>query len=1258
MPIKLTLALIPALCAFRLSCIKLCTHSYTSSTHTHAWYPISKYVGASSQIIHYPLLGNIHLLLQNNHILWEHPHNMHTYTSFWLLLHINRVPWSQRFSLVPVTLVKILLLISHNNPLFVKVLLLALTSHIKSSLEQIALPIQITVLILVQIQYRVLTPAILLNFEYACKDFFSNAKGGINDDSKVIHILPGFKDPIIRGWISSNCAHLSSLKFENFIKLLPSKFLSKQWKDELLSKILWDHLRPGQDFLTWSTKLQRQNCILWNTESQFDEKHLREQISMAVDIDLRIAAHDAEVNKAKSLWEFLDIYTLCDEKHCAAEMRTCSIIDDSYCKNRSLNKENAYHPYKKEGCSTTSSGQPSSNAATRPPKLTVLEIEIIESCSGCFKCWKIFQLKEHITTEALKKTCKFPSGENYCSLTWEYANKIKALWDARKGSSTTKPIASTSAMPATLSTSTSSIVELNTLDNSNFVASMYGPLATSAVIGNESVSSEGDVSVCQPFKAKHYIWKCTIDGLTDDFPVKISALIDNGTHMVFIRPETVKQLGLPTFPLPNPEKVDVAISSAQSTRKTLSHFVKFKATSLDGLWTSHTVIAIVAPGLCMPIIFGLPFLEFNNIICDHALCTCIHRKTGYNSLHPVIPDPPPRPRPKLKERLKSYKCFKAESMKELISTSDTKWGTRLQPHENVKPFDKLKAVKNEICTVIKNEVYIRREKHLMDWFKMVFEPIPHYDELPKDILAEIRLIDPGKTIKSHNYPCPCKYKEAWHTLIQQHLKNGVIQHSSSSFASPAFIIPKADPNVLPHWVDNFWQLNENTVTDSHPLPHIDDISNDCTKGKIWAKLDMTNSFFQTRMHPDNIPYTTVSTPFGLYEWLVMLMGLKNAPAIHQRWVTKALGALIGKICHIYLDNIIIWSNSLKEHNKNVALVLQALADAQLYCNPKKTYLYCEEINFLGYNISQRGIEADTSKMEHVLNWPIPKSATHVRQFLGLVRYISMFLPKIAEYTVVLNKLTHKNCEKKFPAWMDRHQRAFDAIKNTVVSHEYLTTINLEKMPNHQIFVSTDASDVCSGAVLSFGKIWESSQPVAFDSMTFKGAELNYPVHEKELLAIIRALKEWWTDLICVPFTIFTDHKMLENFHAQWDLSCHQARWIKFLSQYDRKIVYIKGEDNSVADALSRILIDAVHISNSSMEAETHATPVFHHASYNRKIASILTCKDVRILGDLCLALIASISERVNKEPLIVLRTLHSPTCSMQTPSCLCGVRME
>ena len=525
-------------------------------------------------------------------------------------------------------------------------------------------------------------------------------------------------------------------------------------------------------------------------------------------------------------------------------------------------------------------------------------------------------------------------------------------------------------------------------------------------------------------------------------------------------------------------------------------------------------------------------------------------------------------------------------------------------NEPVKPINNIAAVRDRISAIINAEICQRKEKKLKEEFKAIFEPVPHFYDLPTDIEARIHLIDPDKPIKTRAYPCPRKFKDAWGTLIQQHLEAGIIR-PSSRFASPAFIIPKADPTVLPRWVNDYHQLNENTVVDSHPLPRIDDILNDCAKGTIWATIDMTNSFFQTRMHPNDAHLTAVSTPFGLYEWLVMPMGLKNAPSIHQRRVTSALRKHIGKICHIYLDDIVIWSQTMEEHIRNVRTILQALKDARLYCNPKKTKLFCTEIDFLGHHISARGIEASTSKTDRIMDWPVPKSATEVRGFLGLVRYISTFLPNLADHTLVLMELTYNECNKKFPPWLPRHQEAFDAIKRLVTSRECLTTIDIAKFPLFKIFVTTDASNLRSGAVLSFGETWESARPVAFDSMTFKGAELNYPVHEKELLAIIWALKRWRSDLIGVPFLIYTDHKTLENFQHQKDLSRRQARWMEFLSQYDGKIVYVKGQDNSVADALSRIPINLTTESSSSSIAEETATPVFHDVHSSGSIASVL-----------------------------------------------------
>jgi hypothetical protein len=224
-----------------------------------------------------------------------------------------------------------------------------------------------------------------------------------------------------------------------------------------------------------------------------------------------------------------------------------------------------------------------------------------------------------------------------------------------------------------------------------------------------------------------------------------------------------------------------------------------------------------------------------------------------------------------------------------------------------------------------------------------------------------------------------------------------------------------------------------------------------------------------------------------------------------------------------------------------------------------------------------------------VNWPVPHSAKDVRRFLGLVRYLVVFLPDLARYSTILSRLTEKEHDTHFPGWNDAYQSAFDSIKCLVLSSDCLTTNDYAQLPELKIFVTTDASDTGSGAVLSFGKTFESARPVAFDSKSFKKAELNYPVHEKELLAIVRVLEKWRVDLIGVPFTVLTDHRTLECFQTQRHMSRRQARWMEFLQQYGFNIVYLRSEDNTAADTLSRTSFGA-----SDTEAEA-----FHMSSCNR-----------------------------------------------------------
>jgi hypothetical protein len=155
--------------------------------------------------------------------------------------------------------------------------------------------------------------------------------------------------------------------------------------------------------------------------------------------------------------------------------------------------------------------------------------------------------------------------------------------------------------------------------------------------------------------------------------------------------------------------------------------------------------------------------------------------------------------------------------------------------------------------------------------------------------------------------------------------------------------------------------------------------------------------------------------------------------------------------------------------------------------------------------------------------------------------------------------------------MVEHQMAFNTIKALGVSCECLTTIDHTNLGDNKVFVTCNASDWRTRATLSFGPSWELACPVAFDSMQLKGAEKNYPIHEKELLAIIRTLKKWRLDLLGIPIVVYSDHCTLQNFDTQRDLSCRQLCWQEFMSQYDMTIIYIPGEDNTVADTLSRVL---------------------------------------------------------------------------------------
>ncbi|PPQ83763.1 hypothetical protein CVT24_007449, partial [Panaeolus cyanescens] len=559
--------------------------------------------------------------------------------------------------------------------------------------------------------------------------------------------------------------------------------------------------------------------------------------------------------------------------------------------------------------------------------------------------------------------------------------------------------------------------------------------------------------------------------------------------------------------------------------------------------------------------------DTNKITQNYEIDTCIvNNLDNYDLLKPLPKKPACKTTPL--ERRRALKLAKSKVIDELRSDEHFLNHLKTYKADDVNNANLVNAINTRITELEFQQELLDRDARLKAEFSDVFGEIPHSSELNDDYRAEIKLKDPNVRFKTKTYASRGPLRDHYKSLIKQHLKAGRIRSSNAEVASPSFLIAKKDKADAPRWVNDYRELNANTVSDQYPLPRIDNILASLGHGTFFSQIDMMNSFFQTKMREQDIPLTAVSTPFGLYEWIVMPMGIKNAPAIHQRRVAEALREEINDICWLYLDDVAGRASTIDELENNNRRILTRFREAKLFLNPKKSKLFCTQIDFLGHKISAAGIEACNKKVNKILNWPVPKSAKQARSFLGLTRYLSNFLPNLAHHTSKWADLITKDADKKFPEFTSVHQRAFDNIKALILSRDCLTTIDYSSMPGNKIFLTTDASDTAFGSMLSFGPSWKTARPVAFDSRTFKGAELNYPVHEKELLSIVKALKKWRADLLGNEFLVYTDHKTLEGFAKQKNLSRRQARWIEEMSQFDFKIVYVPGDSNLVADALS------------------------------------------------------------------------------------------
>lgn len=434
--------------------------------------------------------------------------------------------------------------------------------------------------------------------------------------------------------------------------------------------------------------------------------------------------------------------------------------------------------------------------------------------------------------------------------------------------------------------------------------------------------------------------------------------------------------------------------------------------------------------------------------------------------------------------------------------------------------------------------------------------------------------------KSYRYPH--HFKKDVELQIQEMLSHGIIQHSTSPYSSPIWVVPKkmdASGKRKIRVVIDYRKINEKTIDDKFPIPQIEEILDNLGKSAYFTTIDLKSGFHQIEMDPEHREKTAFSTAQGHFEFTRMPFGLKNAPATFQRAMNSILAGYIGTICYVYLDDIIIIGYNLEDHLKNISKILKRLADFNLKIQLDKCEFLKRETEFLGHVITPEGIKPNPCKINKILEWQLPKTPKEIKQFLGLTGYYRRF---IKDYSKITKPMTQYLKKGENVNLNDRHyQESFQKLKAIITSDQILTYPNFE-IP---FILTTDASNYALGAVLSqiHNKI---EKPIAFASRTLNKTETNYSTTEKEALAIIWAVEKFKPYLYGNKFTLVTDHKPLV-FIKNSNKNGKLIRWRLDLENYDYDVVYKTGKTNVVADALSRkIEINANELANDNNSDST------------------------------------------------------------------------
>ncbi len=501
------------------------------------------------------------------------------------------------------------------------------------------------------------------------------------------------------------------------------------------------------------------------------------------------------------------------------------------------------------------------------------------------------------------------------------------------------------------------------------------------------------------------------------------------------------------------------------------------------------------------------------------------------------------------------------------------------------------AIREERDNKSENSTWI--ENLLNEYESIVSDDVPLYNsKMPFE--HKIELVDESIP-KKRLYRLSPREIDEMNKQIKEMLDKGLIQKSESPYGSPIVFAKKSDGSL--RMCIDYRALNQRTKLNRYPLPNIQQLFDIIGKAKIYSKLDLKSGYYQIRMQKGSVEFTAFITPFGHYEWLVMPFGLTNAPSTFQSAMNELLREFLNVFVVVYLDDIVIFSNSIDEHREHIRLVMNKLKECGLIIAKKKCEWERKKIRYLGHVIGDGKIKPDDQKVEIVKNWKRPENIKQVQRFIGFINYYNQFINNFAKIAKPLFMLLRKDC--KFE-WKSQHEKSFGELKNALLDYQSLMCPDVNK----PFTIYTDASDVSIGSVL-MQETENGLETVSMRSRCLKGSELNYSTYDKELLAIHDAFMNWRHYLDGNSFIVMTDHNPLVHLFKQERLNSRQVRWINELWNQKIEIKYVKGKENVVADALSRLQIN--HISSLVIDEEFDGlVECYKKDSYFKEIWNVLS----------------------------------------------------